>query len=112
MDKERKEGNYGDHSAEIRISSVAGYGFYRCAMGNCDDCLCLEHAGTWGPSQRLFSSPEDALKALVEAVKAKDKAMLDQILGPSGKDLRSGDKVEDVAEFDELATHLAEKSAL
>ena len=64
------------------------------------------------PSQRLFSSPEDALKALVEAVKAKDKAMLDQILGPSGKDLRSGDKVEDVAEFDELATHLAEKTSL
>jgi hypothetical protein len=64
------------------------------------------------PSQRLFSSPEDALKALVEAVKAKDKAMLDQILGPFGKDLRSGDKVEDVAEFDELATHLAEKTSL
>jgi Protein of unknown function (DUF2950) len=64
------------------------------------------------PAQRLFSSPEDALKAIVEAVKAKDKAMLDQILGPSGKELRSGDKVEDVAEFDELATHLAEKTNL
>jgi hypothetical protein len=38
--------------------------------------------------------------------------MLDQILGPSGKDLRSGDKVEDVAEFDELAAHLAEKTSL
>ena len=64
------------------------------------------------PSQRLFSSPEDALKTLTEAVKAKDKAMLDQIFGPSGKDLRSGDKVQDVAEFDELARHLAEKTNL
>ena len=64
------------------------------------------------PAQRLFSSPEDTLKAFVEAVKAKDKAMLDQILGPSGKELRSGDKVEDVAEFDELARHLAEKTNL
>lgn len=64
------------------------------------------------PSQRLFSSPEDALKTLVEAVKAKDKDVLDQIFGPSRKDLRSGDEVGDVAEFDELARHLAEKTNL
>ena len=64
------------------------------------------------PSQRLFSSPEDALKTLAEAVKAKDKSALDQIFGPSGKDLRSGDKVQDAAEFEELAKHLAEKTNL
>ena len=64
------------------------------------------------PSQRLFSSPEDALKTLVEAVKAKDKDVLDQIFGPSRKDLRSGDEVGDVAEFDELTRHLAEKTNL
>jgi hypothetical protein len=62
------------------------------------------------PSQRLFSSPEDALKILNEAVKAKDKTVLDQIFGPSGKDLCSGDEVQDVAEFDEFAEHLAEKA--
>ena len=54
-------------------------------------------------TQRLFSSPEDAVKALVEAVKAKDETAIDQIFGPSGKDLHSGDKVQDAAEFDELA---------
>jgi hypothetical protein len=64
------------------------------------------------PLQRLFSSPEDAFKGLADAVKTKDKAALDQIFGPSGKDLRSGDRVQDAAEFEELAKHLAEKTSL
>jgi hypothetical protein len=64
------------------------------------------------PSQRLFNSPEDALKTLIEAVKAEDKTVLDQIFGPSGKDLRSGDEVQDAAEFKEFAEHLAEKTDL
>jgi hypothetical protein len=64
------------------------------------------------PSQRLFSSPEDALKTLTEAVKANDKTLLDQIFGPSGKDLRSGDEVQEAAEFKDFAKHLAEKADL
>jgi len=64
------------------------------------------------PSQKLFSSPEDAVKALTEAVKAKDNAALDQIFGPSGKDLRSGDEVQDAVEFVEFAKYLAQKSNL
>lgn len=63
-------------------------------------------------SQKLFSSPENALKALVEAVKAKDKAALDQILGPSAKDLRSEDEVQAAAEFEEFSKNLAEKTNL
>jgi len=63
-------------------------------------------------TQRLFSSPEDAVNALTEAVKAKDETEIDQIFGPSGKDLHSGDKVQDAAEFDELAGNLAEKTSL
>jgi hypothetical protein len=64
------------------------------------------------PPQKMFSSPEEALKALTEAVKAKDKSALDQIFGPSGKDLRSGDRVQDAAEFEDLAKYLAEKSSI
>jgi hypothetical protein len=63
-------------------------------------------------TQRLFSSPEDAVNALTDAVKAKDETAIDQIFGPSGKDLRSGDKVQDAAEFGELAGNLAEKTSL
>ncbi len=62
--------------------------------------------------QQLFSSPEDALKGLVEAVKAKDKAALDQIFGPSAKDLRSSDDVQAAAEFEAFARHVAEKTSL
>ena len=64
------------------------------------------------PLQKLFSSSEDAAKSLADAVKAKDKAALDEIFGPSAKDLRSGDRVQDAAEFEELAKHLAEKTSL
>jgi hypothetical protein len=62
------------------------------------------------PSQSLFSSPEDALKGLVEAVKAKDKTALNHIYGPSAKDLRSSDEVQAAAEFDEFVKHVAEKT--
>jgi hypothetical protein len=64
------------------------------------------------PAQKLFSSPEDALKGLVEAVKAKNNAALDEIFGPSAKDLRSGDEVQAAAEFEEFVKHVAEKTSL
>lgn len=63
-------------------------------------------------TQRFFASPEDAVKALTQAVKAKNENAIDQIFGPSGKDLRSGDKIQDDAEYDELAKHLTEKTNL
>src|SRR5450759_4409425 len=63
-------------------------------------------------SQKLFSTPEDALKGLVEAVKLRDKAALDQIFGPTSKDLLSGDAVQDAAESEEFARHVAEKTSL
>lgn len=63
-------------------------------------------------SQKLFPSPEDALKGLVEAVKAKDNAALDQIFGPFAKDLRSSDEVQTATEFEEFAKHIAEKTSL
>ncbi len=63
-------------------------------------------------SQKLFPTPEDALKGLVEAVKTHDKAALDQIFGPSSKELLSGDEVQDAAESEEFAKHVAEKTSL
>jgi len=63
-------------------------------------------------TQKQFKSPEDALKALVTAVKAKDKAELDKIFGPAGKDLRSSDEVQAAAESEEFSKHVAEKTSL
>ena len=61
-------------------------------------------------SQRYFASPEDALKALVEAVKSKDAAELDQIFGPARKELLSDDEVQQAAGLEAFAKHLAEKT--
>jgi hypothetical protein len=63
-------------------------------------------------SQRLFSSPEDALKALLETVKAKDKAALGETFGPTAKELLSGDEVQDAAEFEDFVRHVAERTSL
>jgi len=50
-------------------------------------------------SPRTFSSPEDAVKALVAATKAGDHATIDAIFGPAVKDLLSGDPKQDALEF-------------
>lgn len=63
-------------------------------------------------SQRYFASPEDALKALVEAVKSNDTAELDQIFGPGRKDLVTDDEVQHAARREAFAKHLAEKTDL
>jgi hypothetical protein len=48
--------------------------------------------------QKVFSSPEDGVKALITAVRADNMKELSAILGPAGKDvLNSGDAVEDRA---------------
>jgi hypothetical protein len=68
--------------------------------------------GVAASSQRLFSSPEDAVKALVDAVRAKDRSALDQIFGTAAKELLSGDEVQDAAEFEAFTRHVAEKADL
>lgn len=46
--------------------------------------------------QRTFASPEEAVKAMVDALKANDVKVLESILGPGSKDLvSSGDPVAD-----------------
>lgn len=53
-------------------------------------------AAAAGRQQRTFASPEKAVQALVEAVKAEDMEALAAILGPEGTDLiSSGDAVAD-----------------
>lgn len=54
-------------------------------------------------AQETFSSPEDAMHALVQAVNAKDRVELAKLFGLEYKDLLSGDAVEDdkdLADFD------------
>ena len=57
--------------------------------------------------QRLFATPEDGVKALLDAANAKDQAALRAIFGPDRDKLLSGDPVEDATALDHLATNLA-----
>jgi hypothetical protein len=67
---------------------------------------------TGAQSQRYFASPEDALKALVEAVKSKNAAELDSIFGPERKELLTNDEVQQAAGLEKFSEHLAEKADL
>lgn len=54
-----------------------------------------------GPAegQRQFTTPDDAVKALVAAAKSGDRSSVDALFGPQVKDLLSGDAKQDAAEF-------------
>ncbi|HEY6008981.1 MAG TPA: DUF2950 domain-containing protein, partial [Geobacteraceae bacterium] len=60
------------------------------------------------PGQKVFSSPEEARQALLAAVQAKDHAALRAIFGPVTRELEPGDPVEQAAEFEHFARHVAE----
>jgi hypothetical protein len=69
---------------------------------------CGSFAVQGAPAQRVFSSPEEARQALVSAVQAKDHGALRAIFGPIARDLEPGDPVEQAAEFEHFARHVAE----
>jgi len=72
-----------------------------------------------GPSQaetakqRTFASPEEAVKAFVEALKSNDAKAVEAILGPGSRDLvSSGDPVADGAIREQFVRRYGEKNRL
>jgi hypothetical protein len=61
-----------------------------------------------GLAQRLFASPDEAVKALQTASAAKDKAALCEIFGPQFKELLTGDEVQDANNAQKFATIMAQ----
>lgn len=59
-----------------------------------------------------FQSPDDAVKGLVTAARAKDQAALDRILAPNAPQLRSGDSVQEAEEMARFAERAGEKTEL
>jgi len=59
-------------------------------------------------AQRLFASPEDAIKALQAAAAAKDTAALDEIFGPEFRKLQTGDEVQDANNAQRFAAAMAQ----
>ena len=62
--------------------------------------------------QQLFSSPEEATRALVAATQAKDRESLARIFGPRIKDLLSGDPVSDANDLSDLSAFISEGTKL
>jgi hypothetical protein len=63
--------------------------------------------------QRTFASPEEAVKAMGEALKSHDVKALEAIFGPGSKDLiSSGDPVADRTEYERIVNHLEQKTRL
>lgn len=64
------------------------------------------------PAQSTYSSPDEAMQALVTAVKAKDRSPLAAIFGPDHEQLLSGDDVEDINDLDDFAEAVSESAQL
>jgi hypothetical protein len=64
------------------------------------------------PAQSTYSSPEDAMQALITAVKAKDRSTLATIFGPDYDQLLSGDEVEDTKDLNDFAEAVTESAQL
>jgi len=63
-------------------------------------------------SQQTFSSPQEAMQALVQAARAKDRAALDKIFGPTAQQLLSGDPVEDAKDLADFSKGVQESVQL
>ena len=59
-------------------------------------------------AQRLFASPDEAIKALQTAAEAKDKAAMREIFGPEFDKAVTGDQVQDANNAQKFATVLAQ----
>jgi hypothetical protein len=78
------------------------------------------HAQTQAPAKKqsaalkltLFSTPEEAMQAIVEVAKAKDRGVLTKVLGPDADRLLSGDAVEDNQDLEDFATAVEESAQL
>ena len=62
---------------------------------------------------KTFASPEEAVKAMVDAMKAGDKAQMSVLFGPGSESvISSGDNVEDKAERERFLRNYEEKNSL
>jgi Protein of unknown function (DUF2950) len=69
---------------------------------------CLLPASLLAVDQKLFASPDDAVRALRAAAEARDKAALVGIFGPQYLELATGDKVQDANNAAKFASAMAE----
>lgn len=76
------------------------------------DATSVQTADMPGQGQPLFASDNEAMNAMLTAVKNQDHEQVHLFLGPAWKELVSGDKVEDGNAFKEFAQRAAERTRL
>ncbi len=88
----------------IRFSTLLMFGLLA-SLGS----LSSTRAQTTGPdvAQKLFATPDDAIKALQAATAAKDKTALHEIFGSQVDELMTGDAVQDANNAQHFATAMA-----
>ncbi len=64
------------------------------------------------PVQSTYASPDEAMQALANAAKAKDRAALSAIFGSDEEQLLSGDDVQDTQDLNDFAQAVTESSQL
>ena len=74
--------------------------------------ICGSTTVTMAQAQQLFAKPEDAVKALKNAVKAKNNDALIAMFGPRSHEFVSGDIVKDANDFQDFADSIAESTKL
>lgn len=72
----------------------------------------VQTSGVPAPGQPLFDTDQDAMNAMLKAVKDQDHDQVHRLLGPAWKELVSGDKVEDANAFKEFAQRASERTRL
>ena len=63
-------------------------------------------------AQQTFSTPEQAMQALIDAAQAKDRAALAKLFGPDYDELLSGDRVEDQNDPNNFAAAIQQSNQL
>jgi Protein of unknown function (DUF2950) len=74
--------------------------------------LAPEKTQTQTVKQETFSTPDEAMQALIKAATAKDHAALRKIFGPDSDQLFSGDPVEDNKDLGKFATAVQNSAKL
>ncbi len=62
-----------------------------------------------GTEQKVFATPEDAMKALIEAANSGDRTAMHELFGPEATNLVTGDPVQDAANFKSFSKAVADK---
>ena len=74
--------------------------------------LAISDAGAAAAAQKSFATPDDAVNALVQAVKAHDRSATLAVLGDAGEWISSGDAIADKAKAEGFLADYAEKHAI